>query len=86
MKIFDTVHPLARGKQADKEFVVAWTNQYGKTRVFNTTIGHNNATVADDRYLDLVSRGLLWACDKLDTNGRPKAGYETSEGRATGSP
>ena len=76
VKIFDTAHALARGKQADKESVVVWTNQYGKTRVFNTTIGHNNDTVADARYLDLVSRGLLWACDKLDTNGQPKAGYE----------
>jgi hypothetical protein len=21
-------------------------------------------------------RGLLWACDKLDANGKPKPGYE----------
>jgi type 1 glutamine amidotransferase len=42
--------------------VVAWTNEYGpnKTRVFSTTIGHNNDTVADARYLDLISRALLW--------------------------
>jgi len=26
-----------------------------KTRVFSTTIGHNNETVADARYLDLVT-------------------------------
>jgi hypothetical protein len=26
-------------------------------------------------YLDLVTRGLLWACDKLDQNGKPKEGY-----------
>jgi hypothetical protein len=26
-------------------------------------------------YLDLVARGLLWACDKLDENGQPKPGY-----------
>ena len=58
------------------ETVVAWTNTYGgKTRVFNTTIGHNNATVEDARYLDLVTHGLLWACDKLDADGKPKAGY-----------
>ncbi len=56
--------------------VVAWTNLYqGKTRVFSTTIGHNNATVQDDRYLDLVTRGLLWAVDKADANGNPKPGY-----------
>ncbi|MEO7318861.1 MAG: ThuA domain-containing protein [Chthoniobacteraceae bacterium] len=58
------------------ETVVVWTNTYGeKTRVFSTTIGHNNATVEDARYLDLVTRGVLWACDKLDADGKPKAGY-----------
>jgi len=60
----------------DNDYVVAWTNLYqGKTRVFSTTIGHNNDTVKDDRYLDLVTRGLLWAVDKIDADGKPKAGY-----------
>ena len=62
--------------QRTNDFVVAWENIYqGKTRVFSTTIGHNNETVSDARYLDLVTRGLLWACDKLDTDGKPKPGY-----------
>ncbi len=66
-KLLDTAHPLAHGKQGDSDFVVAWTNSYlGKTRVFATTLGHNNATVADARYLDLVTRGLLWSVDKLN--------------------
>ena len=56
--------------------VVAWTNLYnGRTRVFSTTIGHNNETVSDPRYLDLVTRGLLWAVDKMGPNGQAKAGY-----------
>ncbi len=65
----------------DVETVVAWTNLYGdkKTRVFSTTIGHNNETVKDDRYMELVTRGVLWACDKIDENGQPKAGYEAAK-------
>ena len=75
-KLLETAQPLARGKQTSKnkagkdtttDTVVAWTNTYnGKTKVFSTTLGHNNATCADDRYLDLVTRGLLWSVDKLD--------------------
>lgn len=72
-----TAHPLAKGKQTstdkdgnkkETETVVAWTNEYGpaKTRVWSTSLGHNNETVADARYLDLVTRGLLWSCDKLN--------------------
>ena len=47
--------------------MVAWTNTYnGKSKVFGTTLGHNNTTVADTRYLDLITRGLLWSVGKLD--------------------
>jgi type 1 glutamine amidotransferase len=75
-KLLDTAKPLARGKQTVRrrggkesveDSVVVWTNMYnGKSRVFATTLGHNNETVADPRYLDLVTRGLLWSVDKLD--------------------
>ena len=66
VRILDTAQALARGKQGESDFVVSWTNQYGKTRVFSTTLGHNNDTVGDPRYLDLVTRGLLWSCNKLN--------------------
>ncbi len=77
VKVYDTAKPLAKGKQGKAETVVVWTHEYGekKTRIFNTTIGHNTQTVADDRYLDLVTRGLLWAAGKLGDDGKPVAGY-----------
>jgi type 1 glutamine amidotransferase len=83
-RLLDTASPLARGKQtmtnkagktADADYVVAWTNNYHGTKVFATTLGHNNATVGDPRYLNLVTRGLLWSCDKLDEKYlKPAAG------------
>ncbi len=82
--VLPTATPLARGRQTTKdkdgtpkenEAVVAWVNDYHGTRVFSTTLGHNNATVEDARYLDLVTRGLLWVCGRLDDAGKPKAGY-----------
>ena len=66
-RLLDTAKALARGTQGRRDAVVTWTNTYkGKAKVFATTIGHNNETVADGRYLDLVTRGLLWSVDKLD--------------------
>jgi putative membrane-bound dehydrogenase-like protein len=66
--LFDA-HPLAMGRQMVKgkavDAIVAWTNEKVGARSFSTTIGHNTETVADARYLDLITRGLLWACDKL---------------------
>jgi hypothetical protein len=79
VQVLPTATVLARGKQVVKEkendFAVVWTNNYRGTRVFSTTIGHQNETVADARYLDLVARGLLWACQKLDDAGQPMKGY-----------
>lgn len=84
IQVLPTATPLASGKQTVKrrdgttredETVVAWVNDFQGTRVFSTTIGHNNATVEDARYLDLVTRGLLWACGKLDEMGNSKPGY-----------
>ena len=55
------------GKEISADATVAWTNLYvEKTKVFATTLGHNNDTVADERYLELVARGLLWSVGKLD--------------------
>lgn len=76
--ILPTAHALATGtNSAAKDLrVVAWTNTYnGNTRVFSTTIGHNNQTVSDPRYLDLVTRGVLWATHHINPDGTPAAGY-----------
>ena len=84
--VFDGSRTVARGVQSFKQkdgtyktndFVVAWINHYGpkKTRVFSTTVGHNNTTVEDPRYLDLVTRGVLWATGHLKENGSIAKGY-----------
>ena len=75
-KLLETANPIASGKQVYKakdgkevtaDAVVVWTNTYNeKAKVFATTLGHNNDTVSDARYLDLVARGLLWSVGKLD--------------------
>ena len=71
VNLFDA-HPLAMGRQVVKgkevDAVVAWTNEKQGARSFSTTIGHNTETVADARYLDLLTRGVLWACDKLNAD------------------
>jgi hypothetical protein len=74
-------HALATGRQREQgrtvESVVAWTHEFGprKTRVFSTSIGHNNETVADPRYLDMIARAVLWSTDRLKADGTPADGY-----------
>ena len=71
----ETADPTAKASEANA--VVAWANEYGpnKTRIFSTTIGHQNETVGDARYLDLVSNGLLWVTGHLGEDGKAAAGY-----------
>ncbi len=47
---------------AGEAHVTSWTHRYGpaRARVFGTTLGNATATLADERYLDLVARGFLW--------------------------
>jgi putative membrane-bound dehydrogenase-like protein len=85
VKVYD-ITPLARGKQVFQrngkevvdEHVVVWTNERAGARSFSTTLGHNTKTVEDPRYLELLTRGLLWSCDKLnDDYLKPFTGKNT---------
>jgi type 1 glutamine amidotransferase len=67
-KLWPNTVPLAQawGVETKTNHIVIWVNTYGKARVFATTLGHSNETVGKDVYLDLVTRGLLWACGRLE--------------------
>jgi type 1 glutamine amidotransferase len=54
---------------------LSWTYQFGRGRVFATTLGHDMNTASAPEYLQLVANGLLWACGKLEPDGKPAAGY-----------
>jgi uncharacterized protein len=76
MKLWPNCVPLAKGiGVTNTENCCVWVNTYGKARVFGTTLGHDDITMGSDTYLDLVTRGLLWACNKLDKDGKPEEGY-----------
>lgn len=76
-KVEPTATPLATGwsHETKRAEVNVWVNQFGKGRVFGTTIGHYNHTLQDPTMLDLLARGLLWATGKLDDEGRALTGF-----------
>ncbi len=76
-KIWKGCTPLAEayGSRTKRNHTCIWINQYEKCRIFGTTLGHHNETMQDPVYLDTVTRGLLWACDKLNSDGSPQKGY-----------
>ncbi len=70
-------HPLLKAKSPKdgREHVVCWTREFGKGRVFATTLGHDLKTCSTPEYHRLLANGLLWACDKLQSDGTPVEGY-----------
>lgn len=66
--VWGDITPLARayGEETDTHHVVAWTHEIQDTRVFSTTLGHNNGMYEHPAFLDLIANGLRWAVGDLD--------------------
>ena len=77
-KVWPNAVPLAQAYGTDTKQVhtVAWTNQFGRARVFGTSLGHHNETMNNDIWLGMFARGVLWTVGKLDDKGNPVPGYE----------
>ena len=73
-KVWPSATVLAMGDNGKKNQACVWVNDFNGTRVFGTTVGHHNETVAENVYLDLVTRGLLWTTKNLNDDGTPVAG------------
>lgn len=65
----------AKSPQDGREHLVCWTYDFGKGRVFSTTLGHDMKTITSPHYIRLLANGLLWTCGKLDSEGKAAAGY-----------
>lgn len=48
-------------KRTDGDFAVAWTKNYGKGRVFYTSLGHREEVWADERFRTHLMNGIAWA-------------------------
>ena len=69
----------AYSRQTRNEEVVAWVREDNGTKVFGTTLGHDQNTQELGSYLNLVANGILWVTDHLDASGAPEEGYEGNE-------
>ena len=66
----ETMTPLAMGTRLEKGVKTPtpciWVNQYGKGKVFATTLGHHNETIQSAEYLDMLAKAALWVTGQLD--------------------
>ena len=67
-KVHDSAVVLAHSysEKLKVENPVIWVNQVGKIRTFSTSLGHPNSVMETPEYLNLVTRGMLWVCGRLE--------------------
>jgi len=58
------LHSLARMDRGNEQQSMAWVQDYGQGRAFNTTLGHDGAAWKNPEFQRLVVRGLYWAAGK----------------------
>jgi len=61
------------GKRPDKDYAVSWVREYGKGRVFYTTLGHCEPVYADPLFLRHLLAGLQFALGDLPAEATPIA-------------
>lgn len=66
-RVWGNITPLARAYGVDTEeyHTITWTHEFSNTRVFATTLGHNNEMFEQSVFLDKVTNGILWAAGRL---------------------
>ncbi|MEX0928328.1 MAG: ThuA domain-containing protein [Balneolales bacterium] len=67
-RIWGDITPLARAYGVDTEAYhpVTWTHEFNGTKVFATSLGHNNEMFSQTEFLDMVANGVLWATERLN--------------------
>jgi type 1 glutamine amidotransferase len=52
---------LGRGKREDRDYGLAWCNEFGEGRVFYNALGHRHEVWADPRFQRMMISGIRWA-------------------------
>jgi type 1 glutamine amidotransferase len=63
-----------KGKRQDGDYAVAWCRDYGKGKVFYTSLGHREDVWENPVYQQHVLGGLLWAMDVEGYEGNATPG------------
>jgi type 1 glutamine amidotransferase len=57
--------------RTDHDFPIAWVKNYGKGRVFSSTLGHTDASWDDPRVQQIYLEGIKWVLRMTDAQVKP---------------
>ncbi|WP_220699452.1 ThuA domain-containing protein [Pelobium manganitolerans] len=53
---------VSKSEKDGREYPVAWTNKYGKAKIFGMSFGHGNETFTDANFIRLLQNAAHWLC------------------------
>ncbi|MGL4422952.1 MAG: ThuA domain-containing protein, partial [Gemmataceae bacterium] len=62
---------VSKGKRPDKDYAVAWVQEYGKGKSFYTSLGHRKEVWKDARFQSHLFSGLKWATNQIPGDATP---------------
>ncbi|MGQ9462447.1 MAG: ThuA domain-containing protein [Candidatus Fervidibacter sp.] len=62
---------ISKGNRPDQDYALAWCRYYGKGRVFYTALGHEEYLWRDEKFLQHLLGGILWAMGVLPGDATP---------------
>lgn len=64
------------GKRADGDYAIAWCRDYGKGKVFYTSLGHREDVWTNPTYQEHLTGGILWALGTPSYEGNATPGLK----------
>ena len=62
---------VKKGKRPDQDYAVAWVQEFGKGKVFYTSLGHRKDVWKDERFQKHLIGGLKWAVGEAKGDATP---------------
>src|SRR5262249_38384328 len=64
---------VTKGSRNDKDYAIAWCQQFGKGRSFYTALGHHKEVWRARRFQEHLLGGMKWALGLLPGDATPSA-------------
>lgn len=71
MSVDNSSIDVNKGKRKDKDYAIAWCQEYGKGKSFYTSLGHRKEVWKDKRYQSHLLGGLKWATGEVKGDATP---------------
>lgn len=64
---------VKKGKREDQDYAVSWVQDFGKGKVFYTSLGHRKEVWKDERFQKHLIGGLKWATGEAQGDATPSS-------------